>query len=166
MAAAQKQSAIDTQAINIIDCDLHHSTKKQEDLFPYLPRHYVEHIKDFGTMMPGVGYTNMPRGGVRAELWEGQDEHPSGNIDLAREKHLDVHGIDIAVLSGSTVYGAAVHPNATMVLPCAVLSTTGRLKLGSRQTPASRHLSPSLRRIHNKQRKRFIDLVSIHRFFR
>ena len=112
MAAAQKQSAIDTQAINIIDCDLHHSTKKQEDLFPYLPRHYVEHIKDFGTMMPGVGYTNMPRGGVRAELWEDQEEHPGGNIDLAREKHLDTHGIDIAVLSGSTVYGAAVHPNS------------------------------------------------------
>ena len=112
METAQNQSAIDTQAINIIDCDLHHSTKKQEDLFPYLPRHYVEHIKDFGTMMPGVGYTNMPRGGVRAELWEGQDEHPGGNIDLAREKHLDTHGIDIAVLSGSTVYGAAVHPNS------------------------------------------------------
>ncbi|MCE2393710.1 amidohydrolase family protein, partial [Candidatus Poribacteria bacterium] len=29
-----------------------------------------------------------------------------------RENHLDVHGIDIAVLSGSTVYGAAVHPNS------------------------------------------------------
>ena len=166
MAAVQTQSAIDTQTINIIDCDLHHSTKKQEDLFLYLPRHYVEHIKDFGTMMPGVGYTNMPRGGVRAELWEGQEEHPGGNIDLAREKHLDVHGIDIAVLSGSTVYVLRSIQMPIMVQRCVALSTIGHLKLGLRQIPVSKHLSLSLQQIHNRLRKKFIDLVNIHRFFR
>lgn len=41
---------METQPINLIDCDLHHSISKPEDLFPYLPRHYVEYIKDFGTM--------------------------------------------------------------------------------------------------------------------
>ncbi len=106
---ANNQSA---KTINLIDCDVHHSTSKQDDLFPYLPRHYVEYIKDFGTMMPGVGYTNMPKGGVRAELWEGQDKHPGSNIELAREKHLDAHQIDIALLTGASVYGAAVHPNS------------------------------------------------------
>ena len=95
--SANNQSA---KTINLIDCDVHHSTSKQDDLFPYLPRHYVEYIKDFGTMMPGVGYTNMPKGGVRAELWEGQDKHPGSNIELAREKHLDAHQIDIALLTG------------------------------------------------------------------
>ncbi len=106
---ANNQSA---KTINLIDCDVHHSTSKQDDLFPYLPRHYVEYIKDFGTMMPGVGYTNMPKGGVRAELWEGQDKHPGSNIELAREKHLDAHQIDVALLTGASVYGAAVHPNS------------------------------------------------------
>jgi len=100
------------QEINLIDCDVHHVTSGPDDLYPYLPRHYVEYIKDFGTMMPGVGYTNMPRGGCRAELWEGQEKHPGSNVDLARERHLDAYSIDIAVLTGSTVYGAAVHPNA------------------------------------------------------
>ena len=107
--SADNQSA---KTINLIDCDVHHSTSEQDDLFPYLPRHYVEYIKDFGTMMPGVGYTNMPKGGVRAELWEGQDKHPGSNIELAREKHLDAHQIDIALLTGASVYGAAVHPNS------------------------------------------------------
>ena len=107
--SANNQSA---KTINLIDCDVHHSTSKQDDLFPYLPRHYVEYIKDFGTMMPGVGYTNMPKGGVRAELWEGQDKHPGSNIELAREKHLDAHQIDVALLTGASVYGAAVHPNS------------------------------------------------------
>ena len=103
---------VDTKTINLVDCDVHHITSKPDDLYPYLPRHYVEYIEDFGTMMPGVGYTNMPRKGCRAELWEGQEEHPGSNIELAREKHLDTHQIDIAVLTGSTVYGAAVHPNS------------------------------------------------------
>jgi predicted TIM-barrel fold metal-dependent hydrolase len=108
----QKTPEGGTKALHLIDCDLHHSTSKQDDLFPYLPRHYVEYIKDFGTMLPGVGYTNMPRGGCRAELWEDQDQHPGSNVQLAREKHLDAYQIDIGVLTGSTVYGAAVHPNA------------------------------------------------------
>ena len=92
--SANNQSA---KTINLIDCDVHHSTSKQDDLFPYLPRHYVEYIKDFGTMMPGVGYTNMPKGGVRAELWEGQDKHPGSNIELAREIAVKVARRHVAV---------------------------------------------------------------------
>ena len=49
--------------IRLVDCDVHHTIDKPEDLFPYLPRHYVEYIKDFGTMLSRVGYTNMPRQG-------------------------------------------------------------------------------------------------------
>ena len=48
METEQKQSVIDTQTFNIIDCDLHHSTKKQEDLFPYLPRHMWSISKTLG----------------------------------------------------------------------------------------------------------------------
>ena len=101
-----------TDGIRLVDCDLHHSTEKDEDLYPYLPKQYVEYIKDFGTMMPGVGYTNMPKRGTRAELWDHSDVHPNCNIQLAREHHLDEWKIDVAVLTGSTVYGAAVHPDA------------------------------------------------------
>ncbi len=98
-------------AIRLIDCDVHHSTEKIDDLYPYLPKQYVEYVKDFGSMMPGVGYTNMPKKGCRAELWEHTEVHPSSNIELAKEHHLDAWDIDIAVLTGSTVYAAAVHPN-------------------------------------------------------
>ena len=98
--------------IRIVDCDLHHSTEKIDDLFPYLPKHYVEHIKDFGSMMPVVGYTNMPRHGCREELWQFTKKHPASNIEVAIEHHLNKWNIDIAVLTGSTVYGAAVHPDA------------------------------------------------------
>ena len=101
--------------IPIIDCDVHHTISDFKELFPYLPRDYVDQIKDFGLMLPSSnfssGYTNMPRGGARADLWEG-DIHPATNIQLACERHLDAYNVEVAILTGSTVYGASVHPNA------------------------------------------------------
>ena len=99
-------------AINIIDCDVHHEVSSVKDLYPYLPTHYVEYIEDFGIMMPGVGYTNLPQKGRRAELWEAEGKDPQANIEQTRQVHLDAYGIDIAVLTGATVYGAAVHPDS------------------------------------------------------
>ena len=65
------------QAVPVIDTDVHHQFDKPEVLFPYLPRQYVEYIKDFGTMMPGIGYTNMPGNGARHDLWDGKDINPA-----------------------------------------------------------------------------------------
>ncbi|MCZ6636031.1 MAG: amidohydrolase family protein [bacterium] len=100
--------------IGLIDSDIHHRVKKVDDLFPYLPRHYIEHIQDFGSMMPGLGQTNVPRGS-RRELWEHPkakegDHHPSEVVEVAIEEHLDKYGIDIGVLTGGP-YSAAVHVN-------------------------------------------------------
>ena len=76
MAIATTQTAEHTNGATVahspvhtrlIDCDIHHQSDKPDVLFPYLPRHYVEWIKDFGSMMPGVGYTNMPGSGARVE---------------------------------------------------------------------------------------------------
>jgi predicted TIM-barrel fold metal-dependent hydrolase len=97
-------------ALRIIDCDVHHQFEKPDVLFPYLPRQYVEYIKDFGTMMPGVGYTNMPGSGARHDLWDGKDINPATEPETAIEKHLNTYDIDIAVLTGGP-YAAAVHPD-------------------------------------------------------
>ena len=99
--------------IRLVDCDVHHTIDKPEDLFPYLSRHYVEYIKDFGTMLSRVGYTNMPRKGVRNELWaDGRTQHPASDVEQTRTAHLDACRVDVALLTGSSVYGAAVHPEA------------------------------------------------------
>ncbi len=95
----------------IIDCDVHHQFLEPEVLFPYLPRHYIEYIKDFGTMMPGVGYTNMPGSGARHDLWDGKDINPSTEPEVAIQKHLDAYDLDIAILTGGP-YAAAAHPDA------------------------------------------------------
>lgn len=95
----------------IIDCDVHHNTPNTEALFPYLPRQFVEQIKDFGSMTPHVGYTNMPGGYARPDLWEGVEGEPDPSTlpDVCSKKHLDAYGIDLAILTGGP-YNMAVHP--------------------------------------------------------
>ncbi|MEZ4680662.1 MAG: hypothetical protein R2932_41250 [Caldilineaceae bacterium] len=95
----------------VIDCDVHHNSPNVEALFPYLPRHYVEYIKDFGSMMPGIGYTNMPGSGARHDLWDGKDINPSTDPQIAVERHIKRYDLSLAVLTGGP-YAAAVHPDA------------------------------------------------------
>ena len=95
----------------IIDCDVHHQFADVKELYPYLPRNYREEIDDFGAMMPGVGYTNMPGRGARTDLWVGTDINPASRPEIATAKHLDTYDIDVAVLTGGPTYAAGVHPS-------------------------------------------------------
>jgi len=99
------------QQLAIIDVDVHHQFDKPEVLFPYLPRQYVEYIKDFGTMMPGLGYTNMPGNGARHDLWDGKNINPATDPNVLISDHLDKYALSLAVLTGGP-YAAAVHPDA------------------------------------------------------
>jgi uncharacterized protein len=98
-------------ALAVIDVDVHHQSDKPDVLFPYLPRQYVEYIKDFGAMMPGIGYTNMPGNGARHDLWDGKDINPATDPQVLIKDHLDKYDLAIAVLTGGP-YSAAVHPDA------------------------------------------------------
>ncbi|HRJ41134.1 MAG: hypothetical protein KJZ86_10920 [Caldilineaceae bacterium] len=80
-----------TRPTGIIDCDVHHQYAKPETLFPYLPRHYVEYIKDFSPIMPGIGYANMPGNGARTDLWTDTEVNPATQPPVCIEKHLDVY---------------------------------------------------------------------------
>jgi predicted TIM-barrel fold metal-dependent hydrolase len=111
LAAAPTNGALHKQQTAIIDCDVHHNFPNQEALFPYLPRHYVEYIKDFGSMMPGIGYTNMPGAGARHDLLDGKDINPSTDPAVAVERHLQKYDLTLAVLTGGP-YAASVHPDA------------------------------------------------------
>lgn len=111
MATAQPMTRSEDQAaLQIIDCDVHHNVPDPSALYPYLPKHYVEYIEDFGNMMPSLGHTNMPGKGSRTDLWIDTDDNPNTQPEVAIKKHLDVYGIDIAVLTGGP-YAAAVHSN-------------------------------------------------------
>ncbi len=95
----------------IIDCDVHHNTTGHQDLYPYLPRRFQEHMADFGAMAPGLGYTNMPGRGSRQDLWHETAAHDNPNTVPAVmvEHHLNAYDIDYAVLTGGP-YAYATHP--------------------------------------------------------
>ena len=101
----------DAPLYRLIDCDLHHLVPNEEALFPYLPRHYVEYIKDFGSLMPSLGYTNVPGKGARDDLWEDTtytSVNPATQPEVAITRHMDEYNVDIGILTGGP-YAAAVH---------------------------------------------------------
>ncbi len=101
----------------LIDCDVHHSIKKPEDLFPYLPRVYKEQIVEQGMRLPGSGYFNVAKNAARTDLAEGCDaskhdgRQRGEEYELLREQHLDLWNVDHALLTGSSVYGASILPD-------------------------------------------------------
>lgn len=94
----------------IIDCDVHHQFDEPSVLFPYLPRNYVENIKDFGPMMPNLGHTNVPGKGARTDLWVDTDVNPATQPSVCSTKHLDIYDIEVGILTGGP-YFTAVHPD-------------------------------------------------------
>lgn len=96
---------------NIIDCDVHQRFKSPSDLFPYLPRHYVEEIKAFGLHMPAGGYPNGGDRGYRSDAWP-EDGMVGSDLGLIRQQLLDVYPIEYAILLGQELRPVSSLPDA------------------------------------------------------
>ena len=46
--------------VKLVDCDVHHNFREPEELLPYLPKFYQDHLRDQGLHLPGSGYANIP----------------------------------------------------------------------------------------------------------
>lgn len=86
---------------SFIDCDVHQQTKSPRDLFPYLPKAYQERIELFGTgLTQRAGYPNGGDRGWRADSWGDDGSNPCSDIEMLREKHLNVYNIEYVILQG------------------------------------------------------------------
>ena len=104
--------------VAIIDCDVHQTVSKNEDLIPYLPRAYREQETDQGFLFPGTGYFNVPKRACRTDLAEGCDANMAqtsvlkvSEYQLLRDQHLDLWNVDYAILTGGNMYAASVIPD-------------------------------------------------------
>jgi predicted TIM-barrel fold metal-dependent hydrolase len=104
--------------VALIDCDVHQSLKKPEDLFPYLPPVYREHAREQGLCLPSSGYFNVARKAARPDLADRtgpgatfDGRQLGSDYELMREQHLDLWHVDYALLTGSSVYGASLTPD-------------------------------------------------------
>src|ERR1700694_633738 len=80
----------------LIDCDIHQTISKPEDLHPYLPRVYREQLIDQGLRTPGSGYFTIPLRAGRNDLTHGGDANKhdyqklGSEYELLKDAHLDV----------------------------------------------------------------------------
>lgn len=107
---AQKETGV-----RIVDCDVHHSFERAEQLLPYLSKFHQEHLYDQGLHFGGGGYPNTPFRKTRNDLKDPDLKRRDFNFSLefTQQELLDRWNIDVALLTGSPsdIYGAAGVPD-------------------------------------------------------
>jgi uncharacterized protein len=91
-------------AVGIIDCDVHPTVRRAEDLKPYLSRRWWEHYQAYGLRPKHgvVGAEPYPKAQPRAarrDAWAPNGDPPGSNLAFMREHYLEACTIERAILS-------------------------------------------------------------------
>lgn len=106
----------DKQDLTLIDCDVHHTWKEEEEVTKYLPDHY----RDRGIRVPGGGQWATPISFMREDAIP-EDGSPAGSDpELMKEQLFDKYDINYGVLCSASNPGAlGVTPNADYAMELA-----------------------------------------------
>ena len=127
--------------IALVDCDVHQTVEKPEDLSPICPASTGSRRSSRASACP-VPATSMSPTTPRAPTWQtncdchSHDGRQMGTTyERLREQHLDLWNVDKVLLTGASTYGA-VDPARSRTSPprSAAPSTTGRSSTGWRRT--------------------------------
>src|SRR5438876_1083236 len=100
----------------IIDSDIHHSWKNQDELIAYLPKEWRDFVKPPGRRQGvtfqhgGVSYPHLRGSNKRLETYPADGSPPGSDYALMRKQLLDAHPIRRGVLTFPGGSGAAL-PN-------------------------------------------------------
>ena len=116
MVSDQMTSAPTQQApvrLRVIDTDIHHDFHDKEDLYPYLSQTYRERLRDYGFGGAGSPYANnggtLGRRGDTLDPADPEDKTTAAkNVGNVIKNLLDGAGVDLGILTGSTITGACV----------------------------------------------------------
>ena len=103
--------------IALVDCDVHQTVEKTEDLHPYLAPVYRQQASEQGIRFPGSGSFNVANDAARTDLATNCDlpKHDGRQMgttyELLRAQHLDLWNVDKVLLTGASVYGASILPD-------------------------------------------------------
>lgn len=120
--SAQQEAGSGSQALKLIDCDVHHGWTSVKDVLPYLPRYWVHYIEESGFRgFPDAPYPKGSGGGVRADA-RPADGRPAGSVPaLVQQQLLDEFGVNVAILTGSFYnVGLLPNPDLSTVLASAI----------------------------------------------
>ncbi len=92
-----------TQAVSLIDCDLHNTVPRIDALFPYMAAHWVDYCRE--SAFNGPVDTAYPAGAPTtvAPLWRDGGGLAGGTVARMREQLLDPLGVSLGILN--CVYG-------------------------------------------------------------
>lgn len=87
----------------VADCDIHPAFRSANDLVPFLPKRWAEHIQTYGIhlLRPYSGSVPYPRSAPllsRCDAWPETGGPPGSDLAFMREQHLDALGVDLGVL--------------------------------------------------------------------
>jgi len=94
------------RTLNLIDADVHHHTRRGDDIAKHLPRFW----REVGLNLPGGRPWGNPHGVNRRDA-QPEDGQAGSDPNFMAEHHLDKFGIDYAVLQPGQALGLCVHPN-------------------------------------------------------
>ncbi|MGH2461707.1 MAG: amidohydrolase family protein, partial [Chloroflexota bacterium] len=104
----------------LIDCDVHVEVPKADALFPYLPDHWIEHIKQSRFKGP-TDTAYPPRAPTTARPGSRPSDGPAGSdLALLRAQALDSPGVELAIVNCAYAIDSLHHPDAAVALASAV----------------------------------------------
>lgn len=107
--------------LSIVDCDIHPTRAKPDELGDYMPARWRDYLRTIGVRLPQpyMGTNPYPRmsagNGQRLDAFPPGGGPPGSDLDLMRRQHLDPNGVEYGMLqplsAGSTTmdqdFGAA-----------------------------------------------------------
>src|SRR5260221_13879129 len=100
--ASDRRSGPEAQTrLKIIDGDVHPALRSANDLKPYLPARWREHLEIYGSRRKlGMSYEPYPKSSPRAcRRHAGPDDggFPGSSLHLIRSQYLDAYGIPYGI---------------------------------------------------------------------
>lgn len=96
--------------LGLIDCDVHHAMRSQNDLYPYLARRWRDHLDTYGSRHPvpfirSAPYFKSAPALSRKDTWPPSGGPPGSDLGFLREQLLDRYGIDTGMLHLLSISG-------------------------------------------------------------
>ncbi len=114
MQTQQETQRADAAQTPLIDCDVHITVPNVQALFPYLPRHWVEHVNQSVFKGAAANYY-PPRSPVAARPGSIPEDGPAGSsLQLLRAQALDPLGVEIAIANCLYAIDSLHNPEAAV----------------------------------------------------
>ncbi len=91
------------QRLMIVDCDIHPIQRSNRDLYPFLPKHWQQHMETFGPhvrqgLSERISWPRMMASGQRADAYPKEGGPPGSSYELMKRQHLDPNGVEHGML--------------------------------------------------------------------